>query len=615
MLDSNENLWVATPSGVSVLKKGDSKFTAYYHLAQYSNTIPSDFINCLFEDSKNRIWIGTFSGLCKYNPESNDFQRIDPGFPASNICSVEEDREGNLWVCSVAGITGFNPESEQLITNLDEADGLPPGIFKPGSSAKNTDNVLFFGSDEGIASFNPEKLEMNTVAPDVYISGIYLQKKKVEKFGASEILQKSPLCSDKIELEHSQNSIGFEFSSINYINASNNRFKYKLEGLEDDWIETEHSDVTYNYLPHGKYVFRVIAANNDGIWNSEGASIKVVIQPPWWYSWWFILICILCLGFSLVLVIRYRLAKLTSEKQKLEDQVQDRTKVLHDKNRILELQKEELHEKNNLLNEQKQQIENQSKRLAEVAENLSLTNTHLTTANTTKDKLFSIIAHDLINPFNAILGFSSVLNEEYKNMDDENRIQLIGHIHDSSRNAFELLNNLLHWARSQDKRIEFKPGELIVTGIIANAFNEVSALALKKQIKIESKLKNRDLLVFFDRNMIKLILRNLLMNAIKFSHTKGIIYVDAVQTASGMVQFSVKDFGIGMPADSVAAIFDQGGTIKLSQGTYGEKGVGLGLSLCKEFVSGHGGEIWVESTPGEGSTFFFTVPGRKQSRN
>ncbi|MDX8339877.1 two-component regulator propeller domain-containing protein [Draconibacterium sp. IB214405] len=611
LLDSDENLWVGTPSGVNVLKKGETKFTTYYHVATNPNTTPSDYINCIFEDSQKRIWIGTFSGLCRYNPESNDFIRVDPGFPGQNICSVEEDQNGNLWVCSVAGITGFNPENEQIITILDEADGLPAGMFKPGSSAINTDNVLFFGGDEGITSFNPEELVMNDDVPDVYICGIYVQNKKVERFGENQIMVQSPLCTDKIELNHKMNSIDFEFTSPNFINPTKNKFKYKLEGLDSEWIETEHSHVTYNYLPDGKYVFRVTAANNDGVWNNDGASITVVVNPPWWFTWWFLTILGLLLVLLVVIILRYRLAKLKAEKYKLEGLILDRTKVLNDKNRILEKQKEKLHEKNDLLKQQKRHIEKQSAKIAEVAENLSQINTELTTANATKDKLFSIIAHDLISPFNAILGFSEVLTEEYKTMDDKNRMELIHHVHNSSRNAFDLLHNLLHWARSQDKKIEFEPENINVADIISNATTEVASLALNKKISIESQLKNNDLLIFFDKNMIKLILRNLLMNAIKFSNPDSRIYINAEHTSADMVLFSVQDFGIGMDAETAVAIFGEEGNLNLAKGTSGEKGVGLGLSLCKEFVTSHGGEIWVESKLGEGSTFFFTIQGKQ----
>jgi signal transduction histidine kinase/ligand-binding sensor domain-containing protein len=611
LLDSAENLWVATPSGVSVLKKGEKKFTSYYHVPEYSYTIPSDYINCLFEDSKKRIWIGTFSGLCRYIPDGDNFHRVDPGFPAQNICSVEEDRNGNLWVSSVTGITGLNPETEQLITNLDEADGLPSGIFKAGSSAKSANNVLFFGGDKGIASFNPEKLKLNTGVPDVFISGIFLQNKKVEKFGPDEILPKSPLCTDNINLKYNQNSVGFEYTSTNYVDHANNKYKYKLEGIDEDWIETNHSHVNYNYLPHGKYVFRVIAANNDGVWNNQGASMKVIIQPPLWLEWWFIASFIVFLGLLVVVIFRYRVAKLKAEKEKLETLVEERTKVLNDKNRLLELQKEKLHVRNSLLKQQKQQIETQAKKITEVAENLSLLNAELTTANTTKDKLFSIIAHDLINPFNAILGFSEVLNKGYKNMDEENRVEIIKHIYESSRNAFDLLNSLLHWARSQDKKIEFNPENLTIAEIFSNVMVEVSATALKKQINVESKLENKDLAIYFDRNIIRLILRNLLMNAIKFSNNESSIFINAVQTEADTVLFSVKDFGVGMNADYASTIFSDDMNIDVTVGTNGEKGVGLGLSLCKEFVTSHNGKIWVESEPGKGSTFFFTIPGKQ----
>jgi signal transduction histidine kinase len=298
-----------------------------------------------------------------------------------------------------------------------------------------------------------------------------------------------------------------------------------------------------------------------------------------------------------------------AEKAELEKQVKIRTQSLNDKNLVLEKQKEELNENNILLVKQKQQIEKQSEELSLVAENLAKINDELSHANETKDKLFSIIAHDLINPFNAILGFSNELTENYSKWEEYQRIKFLEYINESSNKAFDLMQNLLQWARSQNGRIEFDPENMNVSETITNAIKEVSTFAQKKSIQVESKLNDKNLSVSFDKIMINLILRNLLMNAIKFSNNNSKIQIDAILIEKGMVQFSVKDFGVGMDPDYATSIFSIDSKVEASVGTSGEKGVGLGLSLCKDFVTSNGGEIWVESKPGKGSTFFFTIPG------
>lgn len=594
-IDSDENLWVATAHGVSKLKKGSQTFQTYFYNENDKNSINNPFVTCIFEDSKKRLWIGTLDGLCRYIPETDNFFNYQADFASPTITSVEEANNGNLWIGTLNGISEFDPETGELIHNLYELDDIPNCILSYRGSAKNNKGVLFFASRAGVIYFNPEELHYNNNIPDVYLTGFYLNNQKLNTFGSNEILAANINCIQDIELKHHQNSVGFEFASTNYIYAERNKFKYKLEGIDADWIETTEGKITYNYLPPGDYTFRVITSNNNNLWNYTGTSVDITINKPWWFSWWFIAIVIALITYLTYLIFRYRMAVLEAEKNKLEEMVQTRT--------------QKLNENNLLLRQQKQQIEQQSEKIKKDANNLQIINSELSKANATKDKLFSIIAHDLINPFNAILGFSNQLVDNYDQWDESQRIQFLNYINDSSNKAFDLMQNLLHWARCQNGMIEFFPENLKVSEIFENVIDEVSTVALKKKITINNLLENKNLRVIFDRNMLSFILRNLLMNALKFSNTEGKVCINAVEVESNKVQFTVKDFGVGMAPEYASSIFDIDKRIDINKGTSGEKGVGLGLSTCHEFITKNNGEIWVESTPGKGSTFIFTILG------
>jgi len=228
--------------------------------------------------------------------------------------------------------------------------------------------------------------------------------------------------------------------------------------------------------------------------------------------------------------------------------------------------------------------------------------------NATKDKFFSIIAHDLRSPFNAILGFSNLLLQKHAEYDKEKREQLIMPIVDSAERTFELLENLLQWAKTQSKRITYNPEEHDAKTVVFETIFNITNIAKSKNIKLIESIPN-ELTIFVDMEMIKTVLRNLITNSIKFTEEGGSINVDTEQNSNEII-FSVTDTGVGMSQDKVNKLFDI--TEKTNTlGTNNETGTGLGLILCKEFVEKHGGKIWVESKLGEGSSFKFTLPKQK----
>lgn len=228
-------------------------------------------------------------------------------------------------------------------------------------------------------------------------------------------------------------------------------------------------------------------------------------------------------------------------------------------------------------------------------------------SNRTKDKFFSIIAHDLKNPFSSLMGFSDLLLKNHKKYDEVKREQAIKLINSSSKKIFNLLENLLTWSRSQSDRIKFSPEEIKIKTLIDEIVFLAQPTAKNKSIELLDDIKE-DLSVYADKNMINTVLRNLIMNAIKFTRKNGTVIVSAVKTKKqDFIEISVSDTGIGIPKDRINDLFllDKN---KSSPGTEDESGTGLGLILCKEFVKKNKGEIWVESKENKGSKFTFTLP-------
>lgn len=280
-----------------------------------------------------------------------------------------------------------------------------------------------------------------------------------------------------------------------------------------------------------------------------------------------------------------------SMKKQLEIQVNERTQELSQTFHKLELSNKEL-----LFEADKKD---------KAIEALELSDTQLQLSNQAKDKLFSIIAHDLRSPFNSILGFLNILKKEYQCFTEDERIGMINKIHSSANSTYELLENLLIWSRSQSKRINFNPQKIKLKAIIDSNLKIVNNQLDKKQIKLISKVEN-SVEIYADLDMMNLIIRNLISNAIKFTYPKGSIAISATIKETDII-ISISDTGVGIDRKMKESIFTLSKQTSLV-GTNNEKGTGLGLMLCKDFITIHNGKIWVESEVGKGSTFNFSIP-------
>jgi signal transduction histidine kinase len=331
-----------------------------------------------------------------------------------------------------------------------------------------------------------------------------------------------------------------------------------MEDFEKDWNYTDASRryVTYTNLDPGEYTFRVRASNNDEIWNMTGTSLKIIILPPWWKTLWFRILGVSVIIFLVFAIFRSRVRQLKNQKILLEETVAIKT--------------------------------------AELKE-----------LNASKDKFFSIIAHDLKNPFNTLIGFSEMMKESVRLNDPTTFYEYAAMINSSAVQTYRLLENLLEWASAQRGKLEFVPIEVNLYELVKDEFVMAEEMANGKNIELICHIDD-SMMVTADKNMLRTILRNLVSNAIKFTHRNGKVEVTA-RNIHENAEVIVSDTGIGMSDDTISKLFKLDANL-LTRGTDNEKGTGLGLFLCKEFVERHGGKIRVVSEVGKGSIFHIILP-------
>jgi signal transduction histidine kinase len=383
---------------------------------------------------------------------------------------------------------------------------------------------------------------------------------------------------NEITFKHNDNAFTIGFSALSFYQSNKNTYAYKLTGYNDDWVLLGPThELTFNSLEAGSYILQIVATNNDGLWSDKPLVLKIIIKPPIWETWWFILIVFITFSILVIGYVFFRINEAKKINKYLTQQVEERTKEI---------------------NYQKLEIEIQKK-------NLENTNVELQKVNSTKDKFFSIIAHDLKSPFNAILGFSRLLNEEYSSLSDENRRAFAGNIKDASEATYRLLENLLEWSRMQANKIEFKPEVIDIGNIVLETFSLLHSSAEAKNIRLSSSVMFNTT-AFADENMIKTVVRNLVSNAIKFTQTDGEVKI-SVSENNDYKEMSISDNGVGISENDFKVLFHVDVSLK-NRGTANESGTGLGLIICKEFIERNGGTITVKSMIGIGSTFLFTLP-------
>lgn len=577
MNDSRGNLWVATGWGLNLLQKGDALFKNFLYNKSDSSTINNNFVFSIHEDSLQNIWAGTPEGLNKYDIENQTFTRFSAGLKNTQVVSILSDQKNNIWVGTRAGISKFDPDTRKF-TNFNQNDGLLSREFNVRSLYRNKLNELFFGGTEGIDVFNPDSLKPEPNRQRVFLTDFKLFNKSISYKHDSTIITQHISRAKQIVLDYKSNSFSFLYRVVKLPDHDKITYAYKLTGFDDDWIFAEkRTEASYTNLNPGNYLFRVKARYDNGNWSDTETSIELIIVPAWWMTIWFKILMVLFVLSVTSGLIFWRMKRLNHHRIKLEKLVIERTNEILNKNELLKSQ----------------------------ALTLSQTSDQLKDLHSTKNKLFSIISHDLRSPFNGILGFQALLIKNYFDFTDDERIEMITQVHSSTNHVYYLVENLLSWAKIQNNSIQQIPVKFDVRSEILSRLGLYQSAAKTKGILFDHQLPEK-LTAFADVNLLKTTLRNLIDNAIKFTPAGGTILIKVSQE-NDVIRISVIDSGTGMTQKQTDNLFNLEQT-QPTVGTNGEIGSGLGLILCREFVEKNKGLLTVETKSGEGSTFTFTIP-------
>ena len=318
--DLSGTLWAGTfAGGLNKFDRETETFTSYRSAVDDPTGLSSDCILCIHVDRSSILWLGTGGGgLNKLNPQTQQFTSYgeEQGLPNAVIYGILEDDAGNLWLSTNDGISRFNPGAGTF-KNYKEIDGLQSNEFNGGAYFRNPrTGEMFFGGINGFNSFYPGKIKDNPHIPPIVITAFLKFNKKIKL--------PTPITGIKeLKLTHRDYVFSFEFAALDFTVPSKNKYAYKMEGLDEDWSHTGawRRFATYTTLSPGEYTFRVKGSNNDGIWNEEGVSLKIIITPPFWQTWWFQVLAVL-VGLLVAIALYKKNMKNLSVKTRMETELQ-----------------------------------------------------------------------------------------------------------------------------------------------------------------------------------------------------------------------------------------------------------------------------------------------------
>ena len=545
--DKNGKLWVGTfGKGVCVFDEDDKKL--YNFTTDHS--FPSNAVNYMMEDSRKRILVATREGIIIFKNVSqpNVFVSFGAkeGLENTQVRAIQEDHDGYIWISTNGGISRLDEKNKRFY-NYNYHDGIPMGDFMDGSTCITPDGTLFFGSQNGACYFNPRELSSPREVSPVTITQFFIYNKQTE---SRDTRLPVPISNRIVELPYNQNTFNISFNVLDYTQSSQVEFSYMLEGLENAWYSTQgDNQVTFRNIPHGNYVFKVKTRFRNQEWNENAAQLTVVIAPPLWLTWYAKLGYVILFIFALYALLRFYKRKLDLESSLEVERKQS-------------LNKQELNEE--------------------------------------RLRFYTNITHELRTPLTLILGpLEDLLSDATLSPKHANKISII---HDSATRLLNLINRILEFRKTetQNRKLSVAKGDL--GQLVQEVGLRYKELNPNNKVNYHIHIETEDTEIFYDADMITIILDNLMSNAAKYT-SEGDITLSLRSVEENQIKYteiSVSDTGHGIDAEALPHIFDR---YYQAKSKYQASGSGIGLALVKGLSELHEGILKVESAVDTGTTF------------
>ncbi|MDJ0840626.1 MAG: two-component regulator propeller domain-containing protein [Acidobacteriota bacterium] len=569
--DRKGRLWVATGNGLCY--REDGVFKQMLHIPDSRQSIDGKQVFHLYNSRDDSLWASTNRGLNRVVAAGDDFSFTHYGEKdgiRGKIMGILEDRAGNLWISTSRSLLRFNPE-RRLSRTYGTRDGMQSDSFIDGAAFSRPGGRLFFGGETGFNSFDPADIKDNTLPPPVFITNLQLFKRTPAHQTPDSPITKPISRTEKIELDYRENFLTLEFAALDYAAPERNRYAYRMEGLHDDWRYTggDKNNVVYANMAPGDYIFHVKGSNRDGYWQEAARRLNISITPPPWATRWayaFYILVLVLLATAYVRTWKKRLNRERRINEDLDRKVAERTHDLEARNREVLQQQQKLREMDQL-----------------------------------KNRFFTNLSHEFRTPLTLMLGpLEDLLN--MNQMSPEKMKGTIQAARHHSLRLLEMVNELLDVSKLEAGQMRLQAREADLAAFLALCAAPFQATG-QKEDRLILKLPEHPVPVYFDPDKLTKIFSNLIMNALKHIPDDGRIAV-VMKDEDTRVSIDVQDNGPGIPADKLEHIFDR---FYQAESTKTSNGTGIGLSLARELVALHGGEITVVSREGFGCTFTVTL--------